>query len=106
MSIWVTWSKIARAMVTRWGMSDEFGMMALETETNPYLGGDTSLTCSAETSSKVDSEVQKIIKTAHEKAKEILLENMDKLRELSNYLLEMETITGEQFMEILKKENS
>ena len=99
-------TKIARAMVTRWGMSDEFGMMALETETNPYLGGDTSLTCSAETSSKVDSEVQKIIKTAHEKAKEILLENMDKLRELSNYLLEMETITGEQFMEILKKENS
>ncbi len=99
-------TKIARSMVTRWGMSDEFGMMALETQTNQYLGGDTSLTCSAETSSRVDSEVLKIIKTAHEKAKEILLENMDKLRELSNYLLEMETITGEQFMEILNNGNN
>lgn len=98
-------TKIARSMVTRWGMSEEFGMMALETQTNLYLGGDTSLTCSAETSSRVDAEVLKIIKTAHEKSKEILEENMDKLRELSNYLLEMETITGEQFMEILKKEN-
>jgi cell division protease FtsH len=99
-------TKIARSMVTRLGMSEEFDMMALETQTNPYLGGDTSLSCSAETSSKVDTEILKIIKEAHEKAKNILLENMDKLRELSNYLLEMETITGEQFMEILKKENS
>ena len=99
-------TKIARAMVTRWGMSEEFGMMALETQTNQYLGGDTSLMCSDETSSRVDAEVLKIIKTAHEKAKELLLANMDKLREISNYLLEMETITGEQFMEILNKENS
>lgn len=99
-------TKIARSMVTRWGMSEEFGMMALETQTNQYLGGDTSLTCSAETSSRVDSEVLKIIKEAHKKATDLLHENMSKLRELSNYLLEMETITGQQFMEILNKENS
>jgi cell division protease FtsH len=99
-------TKIARAMVTRYGMSSEFDMMALETQTNMYLGGDSSLACSAETSSRIDAEVLRIIKDAHDKAKKILEENMDKLRELSNYLLEMETITGEQFMEILnKKEN-
>jgi len=99
-------TKIARAMVTRYGMSSEFDMMALETQTNMYLGGDSSLACSAETSSRIDAEVLRIIKDAHNKAKKILEENMDKLRELSNYLLEMETITGEQFMEILnKKEN-
>ncbi|WP_409226793.1 ATP-dependent zinc metalloprotease FtsH [Gudongella sp. SC589] len=96
-------TKIARAMVTRYGMSGEFDMMALETQTNMYLGGDSSLTCSAETSSRIDAEVLRIIKEAHDKAKKILEENMDKLRELSNYLLEMETITGEQFMEILNK---
>jgi len=99
-------TKIARAMVTRYGMSSEFDMMALETQTNMYLGGDSSLACSAETSSRIDAEVLRIIKDAHDKARNILEENMDKLRELSNYLLEMETITGEQFMEILnKKEN-
>ena len=97
-------TKIARSMVTRFGMSQEFDMMALETQTNMYLGGDASLACSAETSSRIDAEVLKIIKDAHTKARTILEENMDKLRELSNYLLEMETITGEQFMEILKKE--
>lgn len=96
-------TKIARAMVTRFGMSDTFGMMALETQTNQYLGGDTSLTCSSETSSKVDAEVLAIIKNAHQRARDILTENIDKLRELSNYLLEMETITGAQFMEILNK---
>lgn len=97
-------TKIARAMVTRFGMSDTFGMMALETQTNQYLGGDTSLTCSSETSSKVDAEVLAIIKNAHQRARDILTENIDKLRELSNYLLEMETITGAQFMEILQKQ--
>lgn len=97
-------TKIARAMVTRFGMSDTFDMMALETQTNQYLGGDTSLSCSGETSSKVDAEVLAIIKNAHQRAKDILTENIDKLRELSNYLLEMETITGAQFMEILQKQ--
>ena len=99
-------TKIARAMVTRYGMSSEFDMMALETQTNMYLGGDSSLACSAETSSRIDAEVLRIIKDAHDKARNILEENMDKLRELSNYLLEMETITGEQFMEILNKEET
>jgi len=99
-------TKIARAMVTRYGMSSEFDMMALETQTNMYLGGDSSLACSAETSSRIDAEVLRIIKDAHDKARKILEESMDKLRELSNYLLEMETITGEQFMEILNKEET
>ncbi len=97
-------TKIAKAMVTRFGMSETFDMMALETQTNQYLGGDSSLMCSTETSYKVDQEVLGIIKSAHEKAKTILTENIDKLRELSNYLLEMETITGQQFMEILGNE--
>ncbi len=96
-------TKIAKAMVTRFGMSETFDMMGLETQTNQYLGGDSSLMCSAETSYKIDQEVLSIIKSAHEKAKQILTENIDKLRELSNYLLEMETITGQEFMEILKK---
>lgn len=95
-------TKIARMMVTRFGMSDHFGMMALETVTNKYLGGDTSLTCSEETSSKVDQEVLDIIERAYIKAKEILNENREKLTEISNYLLEMETITGEKFMEIFR----
>ena len=94
-------TKIAKAMVTRFGMSETFDMMGLETQTNQYLGGDSSLMCSAETSYKIDQEVLSIIKSAHEKAKQILTENIDKLRELSNYLLEMETITGQEFMEIL-----
>ncbi len=95
-------TKIARAMVTRYGMTEEFDMMALETVNNPYLGGDTSLTVSAETASKIDDVVLKIIKTCHQKAIGILEENKDKLHELTKYLLEKETITGEEFMEILE----
>jgi cell division protease FtsH len=98
-------TKIARAMVTRFGMSETFDMMALETQTNQYLGGDTALSCSGETSSKVDAEVLAIIKKAHSRSKEILSENIEKLTELSNYLVEMETITGAQFMEILNRDN-
>lgn len=94
-------TKLARAMVTRYGMSEEFGMMALESVNNPYLGGESSLACSSETSSKIDVEVLKIIKSAHDKATNILKENEDKLHELAAYLLEKETITGEEFMEIL-----
>lgn len=96
-------TKIARAMVTRFGMSEEFDMMALETVNNPYLGGDTSLMVSAETASKVDSEILKIIKSCHQKAIRILEDNKDKLHELTKYLLEKETITGEEFMSILVK---
>ena len=98
-------TKIARAMVTRFGMSDKFGMVALETVNNPYLGEDASLTCSSETASKVDEEVLNIIKEAHLKASTILKENVDKLHELSHYLLEKETITGEEFMKILNNED-
>lgn len=94
-------TKIARAMVTRLGMSKNFDMMALETVSNQYLGGDASMTCSSETAAKIDEEVLSIIKGAHEKAISILKENMDKLHELSAYLLEKETITGEEFMKIL-----
>lgn len=94
-------TKMARMMVTRLGMSKNFDMMALETVSNQYLGGDTSLMCSAETASKIDEEVLEIIKKAHEKAIEILKENIDKLHELSRYLVERETITGEEFMRIL-----
>ncbi|MCM3728253.1 ATP-dependent zinc metalloprotease FtsH [Neobacillus cucumis] len=94
-------TKIARAMVTRFGMSDEFDMMALETVNNPYLGGDTSLMVSAETAAKVDAEILKIIKSCHQKAIQILEGNKDKLHELTKYLLEKETITGDEFMSIL-----
>ncbi|MCM2532380.1 AAA family ATPase [Neobacillus pocheonensis] len=96
-------TKIARAMVTRFGMSEEFDMMALETVNNPYLGGDTSLMVLAKTASKVDSEILKIIKSCHQKAIRILEDNKDKLHELTKYLLEKETITGEEFMSILVK---
>lgn len=96
-------TKLARAMVTRYGMSDEFGMMALESIDNPYLSGDSSLKCSSETSSRIDKEVLKIIKSAHEKATNILKENEEKLHELAAYLLEKETITGDEFMGILSK---
>ena len=98
-------TKIARAMVTRFGMSDKFGMMALETNTNVYLGGDSTLTCSPKTSELVDREVQNLIQSAYEKAKLILSENISKLHELSEFLYNEETITGEQFMEILNREN-
>ncbi|MEA5094203.1 MAG: ATP-dependent zinc metalloprotease FtsH [Sedimentibacter saalensis] len=96
-------TNLARAMVTRYGMSEEFDMMALETVNNPYLGGESSLACSSNTSSKIDDEVLKIIKSAHDKAIQILKDNEEKLHELANYLLEKETITGEEFMEILNK---
>ncbi len=96
-------TKLARAMITRYGMSNEFDMVALETVNNQYLGGDTSLACSAETSSLIDKEVVSIVKAGHEKAISILRENMDKLHELAAYLLEKETITGDEFMEILNK---
>ena len=94
-------TKIARAMVARLGMSEEFDMMALETVTNQYLGGDTALACSAETAAKVDQKVLELIKQAHAAAAGILKENEAKLHELAGYLLERETITGEEFMEIL-----
>jgi len=96
-------TKIARAMVTRFGMSSNFDMIALETVNNKYLGGDTSLACSAETASKVDDEVNSIIKSAHESALQILRENIQKLHELARFLLEKETITGEEFMSILNR---
>lgn len=94
-------TKIARSMVTRFGMSEVFDMMALETVTNQYLGGDASLLVSAETASKIDEEVLKIIKNCHNKAREILEDNKEKLHELAKYLIEKETITGEEFMDIL-----
>lgn len=96
-------TKLARSMVTRLGMSDTFGMTALETVNNEYLGGDTSLACSAETAAKVDEEVVKLIRKAHDEAKELLKNNMSKLHELAKYLYDHETITGEEFMEILQK---
>ena len=96
-------TKLARAMITRYGMSRSFDMVALETVQNQYLGGDTSLACSAETAAKIDEEVVQTVKTAHEKAISILQENMEALHRLAHYLLEKETITGEEFMELLKK---
>ena len=96
-------TKLARAMVTRYGMSKNFDMMALETVNNQYLGGDTSLACSPEMAGKVDDEVLDTIKRAHEKAINILKENIDKLHELAHFLIEKETITGEEFMDILNK---
>ena len=94
-------TRLARAMVTRYGMSDQFDMVALETVTNQYLGGDTSLACSADTSAKIDAEVSAIIKSAHDTARDILSSNMEQLHRLAAYLLEKETITGEEFMKIL-----
>lgn len=94
-------TKLARAMVTRFGMSNKYDMMALETVSNPYLSGDTSLSCSPHTAGEVDSEVLMIIKEAHKKASGIIQENMDKMHEAAKYLLEKETITGEEFMNIL-----
>ena len=93
----------ARAMITRFGMSDTFDMMELETVNNPYLGNDTSLVCSAETAAQVDSEVRDIIRAAHQKALTILRDNRDVMDKLAAFLLEKETITGEEFMEILKQ---
>ena len=94
-------TKLARAMVTRYGMSEDFGMVALETVSNQYLGGDASLACSAETQTQIDRRVVELVKTAHQKAIQILMENREKLDELSQYLYQKETITGDEFMKIL-----
>lgn len=99
-------TRIARAMITRYGMSEEFGMVALETVNNQYLGGDTSLACSNETAAKIDKAVIALVQKAHEKACAILQENQQKLDEIAAYLLEKETITGEEFMEILNRGGS
>lgn len=96
-------TKLARGMVSRYGMSNDFGMVALETVSNQYLGGDTSLACSEHTSAKIDEQVIKIVKEAREKADQILRENEGKLHELAEYLIEKETITGEEFMDILNR---
>ena len=96
-------TRIARAMVTRYGMSDQFGMVALETVNNPYLSSDTSMTCSPETARMVDEEVIRIVKEQYAKAMDILKANAGKLNEIAAYLLEKETITGEEFMEILNR---
>ncbi len=94
-------TKLARAMITRYGMSDDFDMVAMETVNNQYLGGDTSLACSAETQSKIDEQVVELVRRQHEKALAILKENRGKLDELASYLYEHETITGDEFMSIL-----
>jgi cell division protease FtsH len=94
-------TKLARAMVTRYGMSKDFDMVAMETMSNQYLGGDSSLVCSPEKQAQIDEQVIEIVKTQHEKAIRILMENHEKLREISEYLYEKETITGEEFMTIL-----
>ncbi len=96
-------TKLARSMITRYGMSEEFDMVAMETVNNQYLGGDTSLSCSADTQKEIDRKVVELVKKQHEKAKQILVENRQKLDELSQFLYERETITGEEFMEILNK---
>ena len=96
-------TKLARSMITRYGMSEDFDMVAMETVTNQYLGGDTSLTCSAETQAEIDKKVVELVKRQHEKARKILEENREKLDEISEYLYEKETITGDEFMEILRR---
>ena len=96
-------TRLARGMITRFGMSEEFGMVALEAINNQYLGGDTSLACSNETATKIDAAVVAVVKQAHEKAVGIIRENMHKLDEIAQFLLEKETITGEEFMEILNR---
>ncbi|MEF2812863.1 MAG: ATP-dependent zinc metalloprotease FtsH [Oscillospiraceae bacterium] len=96
-------TKLARAMITRYGMSDDFDMVAMETVNNQYLGGDTSLACSADTQAEIDRQVVALVKKQHDKAIKILTDNRDKLDELAKFLYEKETITGEEFMEILNK---
>ena len=98
-------TKIARSMITRYGMSDDFDMVAMETVTNQYLGGDASLACSADTQKEIDRQVVELVKREHEKAKKILLDNRQKLDDLANYLYEKETITGDEFMAILNGNN-
>ena len=97
-------TKLARAMLTRYGMSKDFDMVALETVNNQYLGGDTSLACSAQTQREIDQKVVELVKAQHEKAVRILTDNRAKLDELAQYLYQKETITGEEFMEILNRE--
>lgn len=97
-------TRMARAMITRYGMSDDIGMVAFETVNNPYLGGDTTLMCSENTSSDIDKKVIAVVKAAYQKAEKLLQDNMSKLHELAKYLYEKETITGEEFMEILQRE--
>ena len=97
-------TKLARAMITRYGMSEEFDMVAMETVTNQYLGGDTSLACAADTQKRIDEKVVELVKTQHEKARRILMDNRKKLDALAQFLYEKETITGEEFMQILKQE--
>ena len=96
-------TKLARAMIVRFGMSEQFDMVAMETVTNQYLGGDTSLACSAETQTKIDELIVELVKKQHEKATQILMDNREKLDELANYLYEHETITGDEFMDILNR---
>ena len=96
-------TKLARSMITRYGMSPDFDMVALETVTNQYLGGDVSLACSAQTQTEIDRQVVELVKRQHEKASAILRENRGKLDEIARYLYEKETITGEEFMEILNR---
>ena len=95
-------TRLARAMVTRYGMSSQFDMMALETVSNQYLGGDTALACSPETAARIDQEVKEIIQSAHQMARDILAADQEKLHRLASFLLEKETITGEEFMAILE----
>ena len=96
-------TKLARAMITRFGMSDEFDMVAMETVTNQYLGSDTSLACSAETAALIDRKVVEVVKTEHDKARKLISENIRKLHEIAKFLYEKETITGEEFMEVLDR---
>ena len=95
-------TKLARAMITRYGMSKDFDMVALETVNNQYLGGDASLACSAETQAEIDRQVVSLVKNQHQKAIQILMDNREKLDELARYLYQKETITGEEFMQILE----
>lgn len=96
-------TRLARAMVTRYGMSEKYDMMGLETVNNAYLGGDSSLTCSADTAADIDREVLRMIKTAHEKAKSILSEHLKVMHQAASFLIEKETITGDEFMDILHR---
>ena len=98
-------TKLARAMITRYGMTEEFDMVAMETVTNQYLGGDTSLACSADTQKEIDRKVVETVKTQHAQARKLLESNRAKLDELANYLYEKETITGSEFMAILNRKD-
>ena len=96
-------TKLARAMVSRFGMTDEFGMVAFETMSNQYLGGDSSFACSPDTQARMDQKVMEIVSEQHKKALDIISQNAAKLNELASFLYERETITGEEFMEILNR---